>query len=104
MGAFRQRALALDEASTSEGPSEDLSEQERAVLLARYQEDHAGAEIIRVVQERPGVFFVHFRAPEPTCCISGRRHASPGNQNPYLIYKRDEQRIARYQCFANSCR
>jgi hypothetical protein len=103
VGAFRQRALALDEASTSEGPGEDLSAQERAVLLARYQEDHAGAEIDRVVQERPGLF-VHFRAPQPTCCIAGRRHTSPGNQNPYLIYKRDEPRIARYQCFANSCR
>ncbi|GAQ92904.1 hypothetical protein KFL_011930020, partial [Klebsormidium nitens] len=44
VGAFRQSALALDEASTSEGPGEDLSAQERAILLARYQEDHAGAE------------------------------------------------------------
>ncbi|GAQ92101.1 hypothetical protein KFL_009210030 [Klebsormidium nitens] len=104
VGAFRQRALALDEASTSEGLGEDLTEQERAILIARYQEDHAGAQIDRVVQERPGVFFIHFCTPEPTCCIAGRRHTSPGNQNPYLIYKRDEPRIARYQCFANSCR
>ncbi|GAQ83650.1 hypothetical protein KFL_001560170 [Klebsormidium nitens] len=105
VGSFRQRALTLEETRTSQGPgAEDLSEQERAILLARYQEDHAGAEISRVVQERPGVFFVHFQAPEPTCCIAGRRHTSPGNQNPYLIYKRDEPRIARYQCFANSCR
>ncbi|GAQ92548.1 hypothetical protein KFL_010460010 [Klebsormidium nitens] len=104
VGAFRQRALTLDKASASQGPGEDLSEQERAVLLARYQEDHAGAEIDRVVQERPGLFFVHFRTPDPSCVIAGRRHTSPGNQNPYLIYKRDEPRIARYQCFANSCR
>jgi hypothetical protein len=58
----------------------------------------------RVVQERPGVFFVHFRAPEPMCCIAGRRHSSPGNENPYLIFKRDEPRLACYQCFANSCK
>lgn len=96
VGAFRQRALTPDEASTSEGPGKDLSAQERAIVLARYQEDHPGAEINRVVQERPGFFFVHFCAPEPTCCIAGRRHTSPGNQNPYLIYKRDEPRIARY--------
>ncbi|GAQ86638.1 hypothetical protein KFL_003010140 [Klebsormidium nitens] len=104
VGAFRSQALTFDEASTSRGPGGDLSEHERAVLLACYQEDHAGAEITRLVQERPGDFFVHFQAPDPMCCIAGRRHTSPGNQNPYLIYKRDEPRIARYQCFANSCR
>ncbi|GAQ85304.1 hypothetical protein KFL_002280190 [Klebsormidium nitens] len=104
VGAFRQRALALDDASTSQRPGEDLTEQERAVLLARCRQDHPGAALDWVVQERPGVFFVHFRSPEPTCCIAGRRHTSLGNQNPYLIYKRDEPRIARYQCFANSCR
>lgn len=36
VGAFRSKALTLDEASTSRGLGGDLSEQERAVLLARY--------------------------------------------------------------------
>jgi hypothetical protein len=103
-GAFRDRALDIDPASGSRGLEEGLSDQERSILLNRYREDHPRAKIERVVQERPGLFFVHFRAPEPICCIAGRRHSSSGNENPYLIFKRDEPRLARYQCFADSCR